>query len=202
MNIPDLTTLKGKAIGALAGLAIILAAGIGGYLWGDHRGYAEAKAVGDAALQTLKTQQATAVAESLAQALKHADELTAEGNKISTELINTRADLAAARKKLNGRIPDVAATVPADCAFGPDFVRLCNDLAGLGSADLPQAAGAGGAAGPAASSGAAGAGVRQGAPVAASPADLLAWLRDYGAQCQDYKALAAKRLELLDAWSK
>lgn len=203
----DLPTGSNRtAIITLAVVVALLATAIGCYLWGSHRGYAEAEAKGNAALAELKREHAAAVSDSLAKALKRTDELVAKGNKISADLITTRAELTDTRAKLTGRIHDAAATVPADCAFGPAFVGLLNACAGFGPLDLPQAANSSGAAGGAQAGAAAGSGLRQGAPVAvdqlASPEDLAAWLRDYGAQCQEYKAIAGARLKLLEAWAQ
>jgi len=191
-----------KAIVALAVVVALLLTGIGCYMWGSHNGDAAATAKGKAELNELKAEHATAVSDSLSKALKRSEELVAQGNQISATLITTRADLANVRAQLNGRIHDVSATVSADCAFGPAYVGLLNAFAGLGSGNLPQAANSGGAEGCAAAGGTAGAAVRQDAPVNATPEDLAAWVRDYGAQCQDYKALAGARLQLLEAWSK
>jgi len=186
-------------------LAVLLAFG-GGVATGWHYGADRAQAKGDAALAELKREHAAAVSDSLAKALKRTDELVAQGNKISADLITTRASLTDARAKLNGRIHDAVATVPADCAFGPAFVGLLNAFAGLGPLDVPQTADTGGAAGGAQAGAVAGSGLRQGAPVAAgqlaTPEDLAAWLRDYGAQCQEYKALSGARLNLLEEWAR
>ena len=214
MSLIDLADAKSKAIAALSIIVIVLGVGVGCYFWGNHTGAAAATAKGDAALIALKAQQQTAVAQSLATALKRNEELVAAGNQAAADVVDLRAQLAKNHNTNTGRITHVVTTVPTDCAFGPEFVGLCNDLAGLagGSGHVSEAGGAGGTQSAAGASGSPDAGVRPDASVAshpapaapeakASPADLLAWLRDYGAQCQEYKGLADARLKLLEAWS-
>lgn len=195
------TTNRTAVISLAVAVALLLAA-IGSYLWGRHRGYAEAEALGGKALAELRAEHATAVSESLSNALKRTDELVAAGNAVSAQLIATRRDLATARAEITRRIPDATAGLPADCAFGAAFVGLWNEALGLRAANMPPAADPGNAAGQPAAAPASDAGLRRSAPVAATPADLLAHLRDYGSYCQDLAATAQAQRKLLEEWAQ
>lgn len=195
-------TTNRAAIVSLAVAVALLLTAIGSYLWGRSGGYAQAEALGGKALAELRAEHKSALAESLAKALKRNEELVTAGNALAAQLLTTRGELAAARNDITRRIPHATAGLPADCAFGPAFVGLWNEALGLCAAGLPQAADPGGAAGGAPAAAAVDAGVQRGAPVAASPADLLAHLRDYGAYCQDLAATAKARRRLLEEWAQ
>jgi len=172
------------AVYALAGVvaALVLAAACG--LCGWHYGYQSAESTGKAALATVEKQYADASANATATALQNFERETQRANGIAAQLIETRRALSSARANITGRIEHAAASVPADCAFGPEFVGLWNDAHGLRAGALPEGAAPGGTAGQPGQTGAAGAGIRGNASVA----DLLAHGRDYGAYCQGVEA--------------
>lgn len=204
--IPFLPGIPGTSNRAAILILVAAIAVLAAYLVGSHRGhsqgYAEAKAIGEAKLQGLVAKYEGAKAESLAKALDRAAQLQEQGNTISAQLITTRAELTDARAQLTRRIPDATAGIAADCLFGPDFVRLWNDLLGIPAAGTAQAADPGAAAGRAAPATAPVAGVQPSEPVAATPSDLLAHLRDYGQYCRESVALGAARRKLLEAWAQ
>ncbi len=203
--IPFLPEIPGTsnrtAIISLAFIVALLLTAIGCYLGGHHRGYAEAEAIGAAKYNKMVAEYQGAKAESLAKALDRAAQLTEQGNRISAQLITTRAELTDARAQLSRRIPDATAALPASCVFGPEFVHLWNDLLGLPATGAAQAADPGGAAVRVPSAAGPGAGVQPGEPVA-TPADLLAHLRDYGQYCRESVAMSASRRKLLEAWAQ
>ncbi len=186
-------------------IALALLAVLGAYLYGSHRGYGqgyvEAEAKGEAKYAKLVAEYQGARSESLAKALDRAALLTDQGNRISAQLITTRAELTDARAALTRRIPDATAHLSPACVFDAGFVRLWNDLLGLPASGASQTADPGGAQGRAPSSAASGSGVQSGESVA-SPEDLLAHLRDYGQYCREAVALGASRRKLLEAWAQ
>lgn len=203
MNLTDLLTGgQSRTTTYLVFVVAVLVTAIGCYLWGSHRGFAEAEAIGQAKYNKLVAEYQGKTAESLAKALDRTAQLTSQGNAISAQLITTRAELNDARAQLTRRIPDATAALPSSCVFGAHFVRLWNDLLGLPAAGVPQAADPGGAAGRAPDAATADAGVQPGAPLAATPADLLAHLRDYGQYCRETIALGMSRRKLLEAWAQ
>lgn len=203
MNITDLLTGgQSRTTTYLVFAVALLLTAIGCYLWGSHRGYAEAEAIGEAKIKTLVAEYQGAKAEALAKALDQAAKLTEQGNRISAQLITTRAELSDARALLSRRIPDATAHLSPACVFDAGFVRLWNDILGLPASGAAKAADPGGAASRAQAAVSPDAGVQQGAPVAATPDDLLAHLRDYGQYCQESVALGLSRRKLLEAWAQ
>lgn len=200
--LPFLPTTSNRT--AILILVAVIAV-LGAYLLGSHRGYGkgygEAEAKGEAKYAKLVAEYKGAQAESLAKALDRAAKLTEQGNKISAQLITTRAELTDARAALTRRIPDATAHLSPACVFDAGFVRLWNDLLGLPAARAAQAADPGGTAGGAPAPAAPGAGVQPDEPVA-TPADLLAHLRDYGQYCREAAALGTSRRKLLEAWAR
>lgn len=175
------------------------------YLVGSHRGYGqgygEAEAKGEAKYNKLVAEYQGKTAESLAKALDRAAKLTDQGNKISADLITTRTALTDARAELSRRIPDATAHLSPACVFDADFVRLWNDLLGIPASGVAKAAGPGGTAGRSAPAATPDTGLQPGEPVA-TPADLLAHLRDYGQYCRESVALGTARRKLLEAWAQ
>ena len=188
------------------GFGLLLAAAIlgGAWLHGHRSGYATADAMRRAEVAEIRAVHAAdreTQQRILAQAERTARErLEAEivrADALAADLSQARGRIAAqAREITSRRIEDVSASAP-DCRFGPDFVRLCNEAAG---AD-PAASGLpGNAPGPARPSqaGFASSGIHAGIPRAdevAGPADLLAWLRDYGAWCRENAAQLTALIE-------
>jgi len=187
-----------KAIVVLAVVVALLLTGIGCYLWGNRVGSAAATATGKAELNELKAAHATAVSDSLAKALKRSEELVAQGNKISADLIATRAELSATRDNITRSIPDAVRDVPTDCVIGPRLVVLFNRAFGLHSPCAAEADGTGGAGNQTDVPGSAPGGVCKDASIE----DLAYWLRDVGRAYGDHAARADKAVQLLEAWSK
>lgn len=200
-GIPGIPSTSNRtAIIGLAFMVALLLTGIGCYLWGSHKGYAEAEAKGKAKYNGLVAEYKGKTAESLAKALDRAAALTRTGVELSAQLITTRAELDDARADITRRIPDATAAVTPGCEFGAAFVELCNRSAGLCAPGEPASAGSGGAAGKAAAPGQAGPGLCGGAPV--TPRDLAAWIRDLGRKMQDESARAEKLEALLKEWAR
>jgi serine phosphatase RsbU (regulator of sigma subunit) len=192
-----LSTGKGKlALGLGAALLLIVACLACG--WGGYRhGRSTATADGEAKLAKLQKAEADAWAESKAKALDRYETATLRADALATEHREATKRLAANRTIIVKEIAHATAGLDS-CAFGPDFLRTYNRALGLGSGGVPDAAGAGGPAGSANATAAADAGVRQGAPVSASPADLLTHLADYGAWCWSTADQRDKLLKLYE----
>jgi len=194
--IPFDLTAKGKlalALGAtLAVLVLCLACAWGGY----RHGRSTAAAEGDAKYAKLEKAQADAWAESKAKALDRYVAATQKADQLATEHRAAATRLAATRNEIVKEIPHATAGLDA-CAFGPDFLRAYNAALGLGAGGMPAAAGSGGPADSANATAAADAGIRHGAPVSASPADLLTHVADYGKWCGETADQRDKLLNLL-----
>ncbi len=170
------TTSNRTAIVTLAVVVALLLTAIGCYLWGSHKGYAEAQAKGEAKFAARESQYASASANATEEARQLSEALARRGNELSAKLITTRRELDTARADTNRRMHDVALSVPAACYFGPEWVRWWNDAARLRARALPQAAAPGGDPGQPGQAGPADAGLRPDEPV--SREDLAASFRD------------------------
>jgi hypothetical protein len=171
-------------------LVLALAGTIAGGWWGWSHGAASARA-------ELEADYAAKLAEGYREAAVKQQEAYNRANALSMDVYNTRRELASARADITRRIAHAAASVPADCVFGPEFVGVWNDALGLPAAPgVPQGGDSGGAGGNATAAGPADAGVRGLAPVSA--ADLLAHIRDVGQWCRESAAVGAARLKLLE----
>jgi len=189
------TTERKLALGlgaALLVLLLCLASGWGGY----RHGYTTATTEGNAKYAKLQKAQADAWAESKAKALDRYVLATQRADQLATEHQAAQLRLAETRNEILKEIPNATRGLAA-CAFGPDFLRTYNQALGLGAGGVPAPAGSGGLAADNATARAADAGVRGGASVEASPADLLTHAADYGKWCWDTADQRDKLLKLL-----
>lgn len=175
-------------------LVLALVGTIAGGWWGWSHGAASAR-------NELEADYAAKLAKGYREAAAKQQEAITRANALAMDVFNTRRELATARADITRRIPHAAATVPADCRFGPEFVGVWNDALGLpAAAGVPQGGDSGGAGGNAPASGPADAGIRPDPSVGASvtAADLLAHIRDVGQWCRESAAVGAARLKLLE----
>ncbi len=170
-------------------LVLALAGTLGGVWWGWSHGSASAR-------NELQAEYAANVAAAYREAAGKQQAAITRANSLAMEVYNARRELVTARADITRRIAHAAATVPADCSYGPEFVGLWNEALGLSSADHHQDAGTGGAEGNATAAGPVDAGVRGYASV--KPVDLLAHIRDVGQWCREAVAVSAARLKLLE----
>lgn len=185
---------------AIAGIALALLCLVLGECHGEHRGFAEAEALGKAEIKTLEADYAKASASAATEGMQESARLAKRGNELSRELIAARSDLATARADITRRINDVAETVSPDCVFGPAFVRWWNDTAGLRADAAANATDPGGSEREPGEARTPGAGVRQAAPV--SRQALMAHFRDLEMYSRELERVSAARLKLLEAWAQ
>ncbi|MBU1040137.1 MAG: hypothetical protein KKF77_03435 [Proteobacteria bacterium] len=202
-GLPSIPSIPGTsnrtAIVALVFTVALLLTAIGCYLYGSHRGYAEAEALGKAELKTLEADYAKASANATAEAMQETARLAKRGNELSAKLITTRSELDQARAAITRRINDVAQTVSAACVLGPEYVGLRNEaFYGLRSRAAANATDPSGDQGRPGEAGR----VRAGLPEGASVADSLTWERDMGDYVRKLEAVSAARLKLLEAWAQ
>lgn len=193
--IPSLPGIPGTsnrtALYIVAAVCAVLVALLAGGWWGWTRGYASAE-------NKLQAEYSANLAQATREAALKQQAETVRANGLAAQLITTKRSIEAERSSLRGRIVHATREVPADCGLPAGAVRLWNQAWGLPAADLPQAAGTGGAAGQAAAPGSAGAGVQ---PVA-TLADALAWVIDAGTYCRQVEAQRDQFQELVKGWAQ
>lgn len=172
-------------------LVLALVGTIAGGWWGWSHGAASAR-------NELEAEYAAKLVDGYREAATKQQAAITRAGVLAMEVYNTRRELATARADITRRIPHAAASVPADCRFGLEFVGVWNDALGLSAAGVPQGGDTGGDQGNATATGSADAGLRGGAPLGATPADLLAHIRDVGQWCRESVAVGAARLKLLE----
>ena len=182
---------------ALAGILILLMAG--GWIMHLYDGLNLQEARYEARIATLaetvsekEKARAEAVSEAERAAREKLEKEAARVVSLAAELDAARTLLAKNRKDFDARLKDVSLAAARDCAgLSRDWVRLYNEalgLAGAGGGPGSQAADSAGTAPAAGQAGAAGTGVR--GDTLATPADVLAHVRDYGGYCRSLEAQA------------
>ena len=197
LDTPLITTRLNALLAALvlAGVTGLVAGGAGYAL-----GYRVAKADGDAALATLRKDNAQAAAKAADDARLRLVAEVERNNRLAQELADEKAAHAQEKQSLLRRISNVTTVyVPAPglaprplppAVFTAGFVREYNAAIGL----------------PAAGTGAAAAGVGGTAEAAQAPdawlrdsglsqADILAHIADYGERCRNLEAQVSRLLD-------
>lgn len=174
-------------------LIFCLFAFVAGYVRGEH----VASLDHEARISALKADwaerekaRAEAVAATERQAREQLKIAVARGENLARELAAKTADLDAERASITRRLKDVAEKARRDCAgLSPEWVRLYNAALGLAGAGDSAGNGdpaSGGTDDAAGATGAARAGIQPDA--LATPADVLAHVRDYGLYCRQLEA--------------
>lgn len=127
--------------GALLVLLLCLAS-----VWGGYRhGHTTATDKGEAKYAKLRQEYADAWAKAKDKALAEYVAATFRADKAATDYLTARQRLAQTRTLTLKEIPHATAGLDA-CAFSPDFLRVYNQVLGLGAGGMPAAASSGGAA--------------------------------------------------------
>jgi hypothetical protein len=194
---------------ALIAVLLLLCVGLyeAGHWIGHSRGYAEAEAKGEAALEKEHRERAEeyrAAAEAQAAAEREArqrlEASQAKNDELTGRLLAVQMDAVTERAAFNRRIDDVSLAASRTCAGLPaSWVRQYNAALGLDSGEtpLPTADSPGGSADGVHRDSPALSGLPPATPVTGSlvsPADVLAHIRDLGAVLRDQRVrLAAWR---------
>ncbi|MFZ5427096.1 MAG: hypothetical protein ACOZEN_08975 [Thermodesulfobacteriota bacterium] len=165
-------------------VSILLALALFGGGW--WAGFSRADSARVAEVATIRAEHAAAYAEAERQARERLEAETAKVNDLAARLHEEKGRIVVQTKVITRRIKDAARSA-AGCSFGPDFVRLFNEALGYpGGGAVSESAGAAGADGDTAAATASGPGLLPGKPV--TPADILAFARDYGAWARSLEA--------------
>ena len=181
-------------VSPLVTVLVALALFCGGYWYGHSREHSAR--VAEVASLTAGYAQAQAQAERLAR--EHLEAQAHRAATLAVELDEARRDIGSRVTIVTKRIPYAASAAP-DCRFGREFVRLYNQALYPGGGTLPAGPGAPGTDQDSRAAGPAGPGVFPGAPaITATPEDLLAHVRDYGAWAQGLAAQLRALGQLVD----
>jgi hypothetical protein len=179
-----LTGTNKNLVYALAGIlaALILAAVVGWLAYGS--GYDKADALGKAALATVQKQYSEASANATAEAYQKLERETNRADKIASQLVTTKDQLAKLKKDITGGIPHAVAHNDI-CTIGPDALRVLSaSFYGVHPGTIPESSSTAGIATQPGEASSAGEGLRAGASVD----DLLHWGRDMGVYVQELEA--------------
>lgn len=146
MDLTTFTSLPGRKLALGLGTALLVLLLCLASAWGGYRhGHTTATNAGEAKYAKLRQEYADAWAESKSKALDRYVTATQRADALATDYLTARQRLAQTRTITLKEIPHATAGLDT-CAFSPDFLRVYNQVLGLGSSGMPTAASSGGAA--------------------------------------------------------